>query len=1186
MEPTSTSSSQPTFVRTAPLRDLNYVQHSSGQPSNMLKSDPGKPKAKISLQEYRERSKSKSPRKPEDLFVPESDGSDADGQINDSPNERESGQTKSSDSSVRRDERMMSVDMADVSVDLANMSIDQVDDSLLDDQTGKFGKHTDYVHENISVTVNDGSDRHKTGATDDKTDRLKLKKSTSLSKCDDSEKDRNKAVLSRSGKSESALQVRGDGVQVIKIPAKSNGVEVSRSGNVQTIKMPPQERGDVTQLALSERLKLKKGNLSESHLTQPNIAVTKVDIKPEQILRGSPDVIDLTSDEESPVAQPMKKAVNQVQPIKSAVPIQPKPNEQMKSFGTLSQQAGHVGQSSGTAHQGPQFVTARSQLNNSGMPQGASLQEDVERRENLRKLLDKQKHLVATVKMSELPDKGAKLRANIEGITRQISDLDKRIKARAQELHSQQKPAVVYSQSGQAISSAPGSQPIRQPMVVKMLPGGQTVVQPGAHQPHNPAGLKQTTLLPHVSQIPQHVLQQMYGANPQAMQLYGGRMTAARLREVGSVTKEAIEKLHKQLETIPKSDEELTDPTGLVVPLMIHQRQALTWLVWRERQSPSGGILADDMGLGKTLTMISLMAKQRELKKHGSEEDKAAWLNRDKQLEKMDKAIVKSSATLVVCPASLIHQWRTEIERRCRPGLLRVCMYHGPTREKNVLKLASHDVVITTYNIIGKEVILDEDDKNGEKPVTDDKDEESDKEQSEETKKANRDMPNIMKIAWERVILDEAHNIKNHKAIQSRAVCRLRAGFRWALTGTPIQNDLLDMYSLLRFLRCSPFDEYKVWKRQVDTGSSSGHNRLNVLVKTLLLRRTKTQTGASGKPLVPLPEKTSTTHELVLSDQERRVYDKVFAQSKSMLKEYLARHEEKETFKDDYNPSKPSNPFLGKPDGPNQGSSQGQGSGVGDVREGSQRPSTGQHILVLLLRLRQCCSHLSLMKDALDDETQENEGLELTLEEQMMDLLLDDQEKEPTLRKTDKIFQPKAMSTKMKALMDQILSIHRPANSKDKCKSVIVSQWTSMLQIVALHLERENIRSHVIKGNIPAKKRMEYVDEFNNDASGPEVMLVSLRAGGCGLNLIGGNHLFLLDSHWNPALEDQASDRIYRVGQKKDVYIHRFLCKDTVEEKIVQLQEKKTTLAKNVLSGSGKTNHKLSLADLRMLFGV
>ncbi|WAR20822.1 TTF2-like protein [Mya arenaria] len=994
MEPTSTSSSQPTFVRTAPLRDLNYVQHSSGQPSNMLKSDPGKPKAKISLQEYRERSKSKS-------------------QINDSPNERESGQTKSSDSSVRRDERMMSVDMADVSVDLANMSIDQVDDSLLDDQTGKFGKHTDYVHENISVTVNDGSDRHKTGATDDKTDRLKLKKSTSLSKCDDSEKDRNKAVLSRSGKSESALQVRGDGVQVIKIPAKSNGVEVSRSGNVQTIKMPPQERGDVTQLALSERLKLKKGNLSESHLTQPNIAVTKVDIKPEQILRGSPDVIDLTSDEESPVAQPMKKAVNQVQPIKSAVPIQPKPNEQMKSFGTLSQQAGHVGQSSGTAHQGPQFVTARSQLNNSGMPQGASLQEDVERRENLRKLLDKQKHLVATVKMSELPDKGAKLRANIE-----------------------------------AISSAPGSQPIRQPMVVKMLPGGQTVVQPGAHQPHNPAGLKQTTLLPHVSQIPQHVLQQMYGANPQAMQLYGGRMTAARLREVGS------------LETIPKSDEELTDPTGLVVPLMIHQRQALTWLVWRERQSPSGGILADDMGLGKTLTMISLMAKQ------------------------LDKAIVKSSATLVVCPASLIHQWRTEIERRCRPGLLRVCMYHGPTREKNVLKLASHDVVITTYNIIGKEVILDEDDKNGEKPVTDDKDEESDKEQSEETKKANRDMPNIMKIAWERVILDEAHNIKNHKAIQSRAVCRLRAGFRWALTGTPIQNDLLDI--------CSPFDEYKVWKRQVDTGSSSGHNRLNVLVKTLLLRRTKTQTGASGKPLVPLPEKTSTTHELVLSDQERRVYDK-----------------------DDYNPSKPSNPFLGKPDGPNQGSSQGQGSGVGDVREGSQRPSTGQHIL------------------ALDDETQENEGLELTLEEQMMDLLLDDQEKEPTLRKTDKIFQPKAMSTKMKALMDQILSIHRPANSKDKCKSVIVSQWTSMLQIVALHLERENIRSHVIKGNIPAKKRMEYVDEFNNDASGPEVMLVSLRAGGCGLNLIGGNHLFLLDSHW-----------------------------------------------------SGKTNHKLSLADLRMLFGV
>eukprot|EP00066_Takifugu_rubripes_P030800 XP_011620066.1 PREDICTED: transcription termination factor 2-like [Takifugu rubripes] len=157
-------------------------------------------------------------------------------------------------------------------------------------------------------------------------------------------------------------------------------------------------------------------------------------------------------------------------------------------------------------------------------------------------------------------------------------------------------------------------------------------------------------------------------------------------------------------------------------------------------------------------------------------------------------------------------------------------------------------------------------------------------------------------------------------------------------------------------------------------------------------------------------------------------------------------------------------------------------------------------------------------------------------------------------------------------------------NDSDQ-KSVIVSQWTSMLRIVAVHLQRIGLRYGIIDRTVNPKQRMDLVEEFNTNSEGPQVMLVSLCTRD-GLNLIGGNHLFLTEMHWNPALEDQACDRIYRVGQTKDVTIHRFVCKDTVEEEISTLQVEKKELAQNVLSGTGSTSTKLSLADLRIIFGV
>merc|ERR1719216_281244 len=142
----------------------------------------------------------------------------------------------------------------------------------------------------------------------------------------------------------------------------------------------------------------------------------------------------------------------------------------------------------------------------------------------------------------------------------------------------------------------------------------------------------------------------------------------------------------------------------------------------------------------------------------------------------------------------------------------------------------------------------------------------------------------LLSVGWERIILDEAHQIRTPTSKTAQAVCMLRGAKRWAVTGTPIQNKQLDMYSLLRFLRCYPFDEYKLWKTWVDNKTSMGQQRLNTIVKSLLLRRTKSQqSNVTGKPIVELPKKDVKEHSISLTDPERQVYDKVFAFSQEAM---------------------------------------------------------------------------------------------------------------------------------------------------------------------------------------------------------------------------------------------------------------------------------------------------------------
>nr|XP_036308590.1 transcription termination factor 2 isoform X1 [Pipistrellus kuhlii]KAF6305055.1 transcription termination factor 2 [Pipistrellus kuhlii] len=766
----------------------------------------------------------------------------------------------------------------------------------------------------------------------------------------------------------------------------------------------------------------------------------------------------------------------------------------------------------------------------SGVSRKVEPSDPASQRASLATQLKQKKSTLASVNIQLLPDKGQKLLKQIQELEETLSAL-----ALSPEPGPDEKNSTQVPQQSSVIKTTPAPPHLVPPKPLQ--PQGQGL------QPLGSWGLKAAS----------------QAAAGQSIQRYGGPPNQERLHAVWKITSEAIDELHRSLESCPGETAVAEDPAGLKVPLLLHQKQALAWLLWRESQKPQGGILADDMGLGKTLTMIALILTQKDQEKN-KEKDKnttLTWLSKD------DSTEFTSHGTLIICPASLVHHWKKEVEKRVSSNKLRVYLYHGPNRDQRAKVLSTYDIVITTYSLLAKEIPTKKEE--GLVPGTN---------LSEE----GTSTP-LLRIVWARIILDEAHNVKNPRVQTSIAVCKLQARARWAVTGTPIQNNLLDMYSLLKFLRCAPFDEFNLWRSQVDNGTKKGGERLSILTKSLLLRRTKDQLDSTGKPLVVLPQRKFQLHRLKLSEEEETVYSVLFTSSRSALQSYLKRQESG----DKQSGRSPDNPFS-------RVAQEFGSSGPGrSVATDSQRSST-VHILSQLLRLRQCCCHLSLLKSVLDPTELKSEGLLLSLEDQLSALTLSElQNSEPSATVSlngesfkVELFEDMRESTKVSALLAELEAIRRSPGSQ---KSVIVSQWTSMLKVIALHLRRHKLTYATIDGSVNPKQRMDLVEAFNN-SRGPEVMLISLLAGGVGLNLIGGNHLFLLDMHWNPSLEDQACDRIYRVGQQKDVVIHRFVCEETVEEKILQLQEKKKDLAKQVLSGSGESVTKLTLADLKVLFGI
>ncbi|BGP09358.1 hypothetical protein JCM10049v2_005224 [Rhodotorula toruloides] len=634
-------------------------------------------------------------------------------------------------------------------------------------------------------------------------------------------------------------------------------------------------------------------------------------------------------------------------------------------------------------------------------------------------------------------------------------------------------------------------------------------------------------------------------------------------------------------------------PAGLKCTLLPHQVQGLHWLKDRESDKKRGGILADDMGLGKTVQLISLLLANPS-----------------------DREKCKSKTTLVVCPVALMGQWKQEIESKT-DGRLRVLIHHGPSRTDEGRKLQKYHVVITSYNTLSSEWVDPKPrQKKGGYGSSEDEDEldELGKLSAKLSKKGGKVKDDKGPLFDEdymfyRVILDEAHQIKNTNTKVNKACCDLKAHYRWCLTGTPLQNDVMDLYAIFKFLGgriVRPLHDVSEFKAKIASPLKSKRTktalaRLQIVLKAIMLRRTKTMT-VDGKPLLTLPKREVIVVKGPFLDQkEADFYKKI----EEKMQEALSEMATSEIMKD-----------MTK-------------------------------VLVRLLRMRQACNHPSLVtknsiedqRDALDPTPQRArttptgsgapspsashaDGLADLLDGMSLNTCAlcsatastNDSGYCKSCDRDMERYASLSSSTKIKRTLHILEGIKREsyeaieaeaqaeddeqdsddfelgvvdALKKSKLgmkKTIIFSQFTSMFEILEPFLRKGGYRYVRFDGQLNAKEKEAALDAIRNNPK-VTVILVSIKCGAVGLNLTCCSRVILLDLWWNPAIEEQAFDRAHRFGQKDDVKIYKLTIDDTVEERILKLQADKAELAKAALDGGDLSKgNKLSVQEILSLF--
>ncbi|MCL7031708.1 hypothetical protein MKW94_005496 [Papaver nudicaule] len=717
------------------------------------------------------------------------------------------------------------------------------------------------------------------------------------------------------------------------------------------------------------------------------------------------------------------------------------------------------------------------------------------------------------------------------------------------------------------------------------------------------------------------------------------------------------------LKDLSQPEVEANLPDGLLtVPLLKHQKIALAWMVNREktRLPCLGGILADDQGLGKTVSMIALIQYQRYLQSRsttgdqmgkksvpshlngGHEMGEKVQIGQSNYQHKFPGANYKDrpeAGTLIVCPTSIICQWAQELNDKVADGAkLSVLVYHGSTRTSDPVKLAKYDVVLTTYAVVANAFP-----KQGDENVYDANSDEVN------GNKINVSFPigcltdPLAKVDWLRVILDEAQCIKNHRTRSANSCCGLQAKSRWCLSGTPLQNKIDDLYSYFRFLKYHPYSIYHKFSSSLKSQSrSAGYKKLQVVLKTILLRRTK-DTLIDGKPIIILPPKSISLVKIELSTEEQSFYSQLEARSSAQFREY--------------------------------------------ERAGTVNRNYA-NILVMLLYLRMACDH-PLLVDRPPHKPVDKTSLEMArkLPRDMLCKLYNllegssavcgkckDTPEDAVVTTCDHVFcyqcvaehlvgagnlcpvcktrlssnlvyskatlsrffpsepmsdatssleviedsavlQRSYRSSKIKAALEILKSNCKLKNqsaivssegsngssvSSGDCsvekrsdslveapvKTIVFSQWTCMLDLMEISLDQSGIRFKRFDGTMSLAERDKAVKDFTTD---PEVnvILMSLKAGNLGLNLVAACHVILLDLWWNPTTEDQAIDRAHRLGQTRPVTVSRLAVSNTVEDRILTLQEDKRKLVASVFGDEkfGGSSARLTVDDLRFLFG-
>ena len=507
-------------------------------------------------------------------------------------------------------------------------------------------------------------------------------------------------------------------------------------------------------------------------------------------------------------------------------------------------------------------------------------------------------------------------------------------------------------------------------------------------------------------------------------------------------------------------EEEIEVPKKLDNVLRYYQKTGFKWLKILDRYK-FGGILADDMGLGKTIQMLSLIIDYVYEKNNNKINDNTHEIQNEDNLKLTENLNQtkknEKRASLVVSPSSLTLNWENEANKFTEE--LKVLVIRGTLaeRKRKINEIENYDLVITSYDLLKRDINL----------------------------------YNEKNYKFRYIIADEAQYLKNSNTQNAKTIKQIKADTRYALTGTPIENSLAELWSIFDYIMPGYLFTYKKFKTTYETpiikdNDENAMKKLKMLIQPFILRRNKKEV------LKELPDKTVTILNNEMNEQQRNIYMSYLLQARQDISEQI---------------------------------------GINGFEKSQIK------ILAALTRLRQICCHPSLFIENYKDESSKlNQCIEI--------------------------------------IEDAIKGNH---------KILLFSGYTSMFPFIQKELEKRNIKYFKLVGSTKVDERIEMVEKFNNDPT-VKVFLISLKAGGTGLNLTGADIVIHYDPWWNISTENQATDRAYRIGQKKNVQVYKLITKDSIEEKIYELQKKKEKLMDNMLDTKTAFINRFTKEEIMNLF--